>query len=188
MKKILAAVLAAVLCFGAACAAEPAAEIPDGTYEDASGISFVIPEGWNLLTEGETDISPILMFSPGGWDSGVYLEYTPADVWEGLRGKLEAMGYTREMLGPELMRNESFRSILMPDLSEDTVLEEHNGILFAVDRIRNDDEESGKTFYFTIARTWINAYFLMFQLITVGEPDEYLPDFDAWLDSVSCAK
>ena len=65
------------VCCGIACAAaepdeEPAAEIPEGTYEDATGISFVIPEGWKVLRAEETDTFPSLFLSTGGWDSGIY--------------------------------------------------------------------------------------------------------------------
>lgn len=187
MKKILAMVLAAALCCGAACAAgEPAAEIPDGYYEDGTGISFVIPEGWNLLTEGETDISPVLLFSTGGWDSGAYLQYVPTDLWKGLGEKATERGYTRKDIGPEYMDNDALMALLVTESMRNSMIrEEHNGTPYLVLGYHRDFAESGEAIYSAMAITIKNAYLYMFSLGTTEETDEYLPAFEAWLDSVS---
>ena len=188
MKKILAMVLAAALCCGGLCAAgEPAAEIPDGYYEDGTGISFVIPEGWNVLNTEDADSFPTLFLSPGGWDSGAYLQYVPTDLWKGLGEKATERGYTRKDIGPEYMDNDARMALLVTEsMRNSMILEEHNGTPYLVLGYHRDFAESGEAIYYSaMAITIKNAYLYMFSLATREETDEYLPAFEAWLDSVS---
>ena len=194
MKKILAMLLAAVLCCGIACAAaepvgEPAAEIAEGTYEDGTGVFFVIPEGSKVLRAEETDTFPSVFLSTGGWDSGIYMNYNPTDLWEGLGEKAGEHGMTREDIGPDFMDNEALMDILVSDsILENMIREEHNGTPYLVLKYHQDFTESGEAVYTAEAVTIKNAYLYMFSLFTMEESDEYYTAFEAWLDSVSYAE
>ena len=185
MKKNLACILAVILCCCAACAAaETASPIPPGFFEDATGVSFVRPEGWLVVrTDWENRVFPFTMvLTPFGRDPLVSLIYHPVDIWPVLAPYLGTMGFAREDIGPELMANDWLASILVPSRARDEWEETHNGTVYRVFEDRQPEA------FFTTAVTVRNGYIFYFALGTPGEPDAYLPEFAGWLDSVSFDK
>ena len=185
MKKNLACILAVILCCCAACAAaETAFVIPPGFFEDATGVSFVRPEGWLVVrTDWENRVFPFTMvLTPFGRDPLVSLIYHPVDIWPALAPYLGTMGFAREDIGPELMANDWLASILVPSRTRNEWEETHNGTVYRVFEDRQPEA------FFTTAVTVRNGYLFYFVLSTPGEPDAYLPDFAGWLDSVTFDK
>ena len=185
MKKNLACILAVILCCCAACAAaETASPIPPGFFEDATGVSFVRPEGWLVVrTDWENRVFPFTMvLTPFGRDPLVSLIYHPVDIWPVLAPYLGTMGFAREDIGPELMANDWLASILVPSRTRNEWEETHNGTVYRVFEDRQPEA------FFTTAVTVRNGYIFYFALGTPGEPDAYLPEFAGWLDSVSFDK
>ena len=185
MKKNLACILAVILCCCAACAAaETASPIPPGFFEDATGVSFVRPEGWLVVrTDWENRVFPFTMVvTPFGRDPLVSLIYHPVDIWPVLAPYLGTMGFAREDIGPELMANDWLASILVPSRTRNEWEETHNGTVYRVFEDRQPEA------FFTTAVTVRNGYLFYFVLSTPGEPDAYLPDFAGWLDSVTFDK
>ena len=185
MKKNLACILAVILCCCAACAAaETASPIPPGFFEDATGVSFVRPEGWLVVrTDRENRVFPFTMvLTPFGRDPLVSLIYHPVDLWPALTPYLGTMGFAREDIGPALMANDWLASILVPSRARDEWEETHNGTVYRVFEDRQPEA------FFTTAVTVRNGYLFYFVLSTPGEPDAYLPDFAGWLDSVAFEK
>lgn len=185
MKKNLACILAVILCCCAACAAaETASPIPPGFFEDATGVSFVRPEGWLIERPDWEDrtfpFSQVL--KPVNRDPLVSLIYHPVDLWPALTPYLGTMGFAREDIGPELMANDWLASILVPSRARDEWEETHNGTVYRVFEDRQPEA------FFTTAVTVRNGYIFYFILETPGEPDAYLPEFTGWLDSVSFDK
>ena len=185
MKKNLACILAVILCCCAACAAaETAFVIPPGFFEDATGVSFVRPEGWLVVrTDWENRVFPFTMvLTPFGRDPLVSLIYHPVDLWPALTPYLGTMGFARADIGPALMANDWLASILVPSRARDEWEETHNGTVYRVFEDRQPEA------FFTTAVTVRNGYIFYFVLSTPGEPDAYLPEFTGWLDSVACEK
>ena len=185
MKKNLACILAVILCCCAACAAaETAFVIPPGFFEDATGVSFVRPEGWLVVrTDWENRVFPFTMvLTPFGRDPLVSLIYHPVDIWPALAPYLGTMGFARADIGPALMANDWLASILVPSRARDEWEETHNGTVY---RVFEDWQPEA---FFTTAVTVRNGYIFYFVLSTPGEPDAYLPEFTGWLDSVSFDK
>ena len=185
MKKNLACILAVILCCCAACAAaETASPIPPGFFEDATGVSFVRPEGWLVVrTDWENRVFPFTMvLTPFGRDPLVSLIYHPVDIWPALAPYLGTMGFARADIGPALMANDWLASILVPSRARDEWEETHNGTVYRVFEDRQPEA------FFTTAVTVRNGYLFYFVLSTPGEPDAYLPEFTGWLDSVAFEK
>ena len=185
MKKNLACILAVILCCCAACAAaETAFVIPRPSYEDATGVSFVRPEGWLVVrTDWENRVFPFTMvLTPFGRDPLVSLIYHPVDIWPVLAPYLGTMGFARADIGPALMANDWLASILVPSRARDEWEETHNGTVYRVFEDRQPEA------FFTTAVTVRNGYLFYFVLSTPGEPDAYLPEFTGWLDSVAFEK
>ena len=185
MKKNLACILAVILCCCAACAAaETASPIPPGFFEDATGVSFVRPEGWLVVRPDREDrVFPFTMvLTPFGRDPLVSLIYHPVDLWPALAPYLGTMGFARADIGPALMANGWLASILVPSRARDEWEETHNGTVYRVFEDRQPEA------FFTTAVTVRNGYIFYFVLSTPGEPDAYLPEFTGWLDSVSFDK
>ena len=185
MKKNLACILAVILCCCAACAAaETAFVIPPGFFEDATGVSFVRPEGWLVVrTDWENRVFPFTMvLTPFGRDPLVSLIYHPVDLWPALTPYLGTMGFARADIGPALMANGWLASILVPSRALNEWEETHNGTVYRVFEDRQPEA------FFTTAVTVRNGYLFYFVLSTPGEPDAYLPEFTGWLDSVAFEK
>lgn len=185
MKKNLACILAVILCCCAACAAaETASPIPPGFFEDATGVSFVRPEGWLVVrTDWENRVFPFTMvLTPFGRDPLVSLIYHPVDIWPVLAPYLGTMGFARADIGPALMANGWLASILVPSRARNEWEETHNGTVYRVFEDRQPEA------FFTTAVTVRNGYLFYFVLSTPGEPDAYLPEFTGWLDSVAFEK
>ena len=185
MKKNLACILAVILCCCAACAAaETASPIPPGFFEDATGVSFVRPEGWLVVrTDWENRVFPFTMvLTPFGRDPLVSLIYHPVDIWPVLAPYLGTMGFARADIGPALMANDWLASILVPSRARNEWEETHNGTVYRVFEDRQPEA------FFTTAVTVRNGYLFYFVLSTPGEPDAYLPEFTGWLDSVAFEK
>ena len=185
MKKNLACILAVILCCCAACAAaETASPIPPGFFEDATGVSFVRPEGWLVVrTDWENRVFPFTMvLTPFGRDPLVSLIYHPVDIWPVLAPYLGTMGFARADIGPALMANDWLASILVPSRARNEWEETHNGTVYRVFEDRQPEA------FFTTAVTVRNGYIFYFILSTPGEPDAYLPEFTGWLDSVAFEK
>ena len=185
MKKNLACILAVILCCCAACAAaETAFVIPPGFFEDATGVSFVRPEGWLVVrTDWENRVFPFTMvLTPFGRDPLVSLIYHPVDIWPVLAPYLGTMGFARADIGPALMANGWLASILVPSRARNEWEETHNGTVYRVFEDRQPEA------FFTTAVTVRNGYIFYFVLSTPGEPDAYLPEFTGWLDSVAFEK
>lgn len=185
MKKNLACILAVILCCCAACAAaETAFVIPPGFFEDATGVSFVRPEGWLVVrTDWENRVFPFTMvLTPFGRDPLVSLIYHPVDIWPALAPYLGTMGFARADIGPALMANDWLASILVPSRARNEWEETHNGTVYRVFEDRQPEA------FFTTAVTVRNGYLFYFVLSTPGEPDAYLPEFTGWLDSVAFEK
>ena len=190
MKKNLACILAVILCCCAACAAaETASPIPPGFFEDATGVSFVRPEGWLVVrTDRENRVFPFTMvLTPFGRDPLVSLIYHPVDLWPALTPYLGTMGFAREDIGPELMANGWLASILVPSRTRNEWEETHNGTVYRVFEFL-ESSGLGTQVSYTTAVTIRNGYIFYFALGTPGEPDAYLPDFAGWLDSVTFDK
>lgn len=185
MKKNLACILAVILCCCAACAAaETAFVIPPGFFEDATGVSFVRPEGWLVVrTDWENRVFPFTMvLTPFGRDPLVSLIYHPVDIWPALAPYLGTMGFARADIGPALMANDWLASILVPSRARNEWEETHNGTVYRVFEDRQPEA------FFTTAVTVRNGYLFYFVLSTPGEPNAYLPEFTGWLDSVAFEK
>ena len=190
MKKNLACILAVILCCCAACtAAETASPIPPGFFEDATGVSFVRPEGWLVVrTDWENRVFPFTMvLTPFGLDPLVSLIYHPVDLWPALAPYLGTMGFARADIGPALMANDWLASILVPSRARDEWEETHNGTVYRVFEFL-ESSGLGTQVSYTTAVTIRNGYLFYFALGTPGEPDAYLPDFAGWLDSVTFDK
>ena len=190
MKKNLACILAVILCCCAACAAvETASPIPPGFFEDATGVSFVRPEGWLVVrTDWENRVFPFTMvLTPFGRDPLVSLIYHPVDLWPALAPYLGTMGFARADIGPALMANGWLASILVPSRTRNEWEETHNGTVYRVFEFL-ESSGLGTQVSYTTAVTIRNGYIFYFALGTPGEPDAYLPDFAGWLDSVSFDK
>ena len=190
MKKNLACILAVILCCCAACAAaETVSPIPPGFFEDATGVSFVRPEGWLVVrTDWENRVFPFTMvLTPFGRDPLVSLIYHPVDIWPALAPYLGTMGFARADIGPALMANDWLASILVPSRTRNEWEETHNGTVYRVFEFL-ESSGLGTQVSYTTAVTIRNGYIFYFALGTPGEPDAYLPDFAGWLDSVSFDK
>ena len=190
MKKNLACILAVILCCCAACAAaETVSPIPPGFFEDATGVSFVRPEGWLVVRpDWEDRVFPFTMvLTPFGRDPLVSLIYHPVDLWPALTPYLGTMGFAREDIGPELMANDWLASILVPSRTRNEWEETHNGTVYRVFEFL-ESSGLGTQVSYTTAVTVRNGYIFYFVLSTPGEPDAYLPEFTGWLDSVSFDK
>ncbi len=183
MKKRIISFMTAILIIVSAmacCTAETAPELP--TYTDeATGIRFVIPEGWEQQPlSQERQFLKMKMLPPG--DSSKSIMFGYQDAWAQVpAATLTASGIkTRKDLDAIYMQPDMLAGASGAD-AKDIVFEEHGGYTFGVFTITNT--QYGITLKMTVATTCINGYLIMFQLISDGDNEALKPALDAVLDS-----
>lgn len=165
--------------------ANPAAygKTPKQYTDDVTGISFPYMEGWDALPMA---LPPLKIGFTLRGDPRTAVQYMQLDLWELIKDYFEPMGMGRKDIGTDFLTDDVVTTLMDPDAPQNLRTKTYNGISFRVFEYQMNTDDGLRDC--TVAMSAKDGYIHMFMLSAVTNRDQYIPDLEKLLNTVTYTK